>query len=255
MYNPVVTGSYTNENINIYLNMDYPIQMVSVELDGHSIGTYRAAPLIRLPRFGGNILNVMCRFADGQQKTFTFQINPHTRMPDTGNDRTFQPGDILIASDNYGNVLPPGYMGHSAIVVDGEYLVESVTSHPQVQFSPIKEFLAIHPQHTQYRCKDSNLAQQAANFAINYVNTYSDKLKNGQVIPPFTFSLSIPLENLEAGVYCSKLVWHCYYQGAGIKFENDHFLFAPEDLATILKNDERFEQVYMHPQFGFKLDA
>lgn len=254
MNNLVVTGFTNGNKIDIYIDLSYSIQYIQVYRGSHLVGTYPPTPVIQLQSKNEPLLlTIVCIFSSGYKHSTVFA--PDFRQPEVDSaGRAFKPGDILCASDNYGDFLPPGYMGHSAIVVDQDSIIEAVTSHPQVKKSPIDEFLAIHPIHVHYRSKDPDSGNKAANFAEDFLQSYNDKLDNGLAVPPFTFSSQIPLDDLETGLYCSKLVWHSYYQGANITFDNDFFLFAPEDLATTLQNDSRFRQIYKHPEFGFKID-
>lgn len=253
MENSVTSGFTDGNKINIYIDLNYPIECIQVYRGNQLVRTYSPSPVIRLQNRNVQLLTIVCIFSSGYKHSTVF--SPNFRQPEGDTvGRIFKPGDILCASDNYGDFLPPGYMGHSAIVVDQDSIIEAVTSHPQVKKSPIDEFLTIHPIHVHYRSKESDSGNKAANFAEEFLQSYNDKLDNGLAVPPFTFSNQIPLEDLETGLYCSKLVWHSYYQGANIAFNNDFFLFAPEDLATTLQNDSRFKQIYKHPEFGFKID-
>jgi hypothetical protein len=51
------------------------------------------------------------------------------------------------------------------------------------------------------------------------------------------------------------MIWNCYYHGAGYAFPNDHYLFSPEDLSTVLAHDDNFELIYRTPDFQFYLDT
>ncbi|MET3682841.1 hypothetical protein ABID56_000931 [Alkalibacillus flavidus] len=185
-------------------------------------------------------------FDDGSQQTFTLPVA--TRRPSD-----FKPGDILVASDNYGDVYPPGYIGHSAIVIDDSHLIEAVTSYPQVRRAPIDNFLSIHTQVMHARPKDPRLGAAAADYAKEYLRAYTSNLNQDKAVPEFSFTTSVPLNDPNDAIYCSKLVWLSYYYGADVMFDNNFFLFAPVDLEANLENDDRFDVLYKHPEFDFKI--
>jgi len=179
-------------------------------------------------------------------------INTSIREP---NDvvRNYKPGDILVGCDNV-NGLPYGYMGHAAIAIDENYAIESTPMHPIVRKIPISEFNSYHPIHVQIRPRSAEMGKRAAQYAINYLNKFTNNYKNGVYKPTFYFTLESSLADAETYIYCSKLVWLSYYYGAGFEIENDHLWFAPEDLYSQLKDHSYFEIVYIHPDFHFKVD-
>jgi uncharacterized protein YycO len=168
--------------------------------------------------------------------------------------RAFQPGDILVTCDNM-NKLPRGYVGHAAIVVAPGHVVEATAKMPQIRVTPIISFLRVHPHHVQYRPKSAEAGQRAAYCALDYVARYYRYLQQGIRQPVYSLLPSHPLEDPWRAIYCSKLVWLCYYYGAGYRFENDFLLFSPEDLDTRLSQDSHFALIYKHPSFSFKLDT
>jgi hypothetical protein len=176
------------------------------------------------------------------------------RKSKTLRDREFMPGDILVASDNVKEELS-GYMGHSAIVVDGQYLVEASGGHPAISKDTIQQFLTKHPIHAQFRPKEVAIGKKTADFANSYHKKYMDNLKNDIKKPVFSFQLSQDLDNIWEYIYCSKLVWACYHYGADVTFENDHLWFSPEDLHEQLVNHELFETVYTHPNVKFLINT
>ncbi|NIK11453.1 hypothetical protein [Alkalibacillus almallahensis] len=192
-------------------------------------------------------LTIVTKAKDGSRQTLSLPVT--TRRP---ND--FRPGDILVASDNFGDVYPPGYIGHSAIVVDDRHIIESVTSHPQVRKSPANNFLSVHTQVMHARPKDPEVGEAAAAYAKEYLNAYTTNLNNGESVPEFSFTTQVPLNDPNEAIYCSKLVWLSYYYGADIEFDNNFFLFAPVDLEANLEDDDRFEVLYKHPDFDFKIN-
>ncbi|HZG56649.1 hypothetical protein [Paenibacillus sp.] len=162
----------------------------------------------------------------------------------------YRAGDILTACDNELNV-PTGYLGHSAIVVDEEHIVEAVITYPYVQVGRVADFLRVHPKHAQYRPVDPAWGQAAARYAVWYVQQSDRNKASGVNVPPFSFSDAIPLQDPWTSIYCSKLVWLCYYYGVGYPFYNDFYLFSPEDLDAVLSKDPNFRLVYKHPEFQF----
>ncbi|WP_138420336.1 hypothetical protein [Aquibacillus sediminis] len=172
--------------------------------------------------------------------------NPLTR------DRTFQSGDILVASDNV-NQLMTGYVGHSAIVVDEGHLIESPGGHPAIQKDTIQQFLDKHPEHAHFRPKSAQMGKKAANYAEEYIKEYQ---QNGKDKPVFSFTLSQELDDPWEYVYCSKLIYLCYTKGADYEaLENDFLWYSPEDLYSDLIDNDDFELVYEHDDVGFHINT
>jgi hypothetical protein len=169
-------------------------------------------------------------------------------------ERDYQQGDILVASDNIKQELS-GYMGHSALVVDPEYLVEATGGHPAIEKDSIQQFLEKHPIHAHFRPKDKEMGKMAANFATAYYEKYKDNISKDIKKPVFSFQLSQELDDIWEFIYCSKLIWVSYHYGAEYTFENDHLWFSPEDLFHILSEDENFEIVYKHPEVKFLINT
>ncbi|WP_274365364.1 hypothetical protein [Paenibacillus thermotolerans] len=170
------------------------------------------------------------------------------------NEIGYRAGDILTACDNEFDV-PPGYIGHAAIVADNRYMIEAVITYPYVQASTIDSFLTVHPKHAVYRPVDAKMGASAANFAVKYFLQCDANYRSGIAIPKFSFSPQIPLADPWSSIYCSKLVWLSYYYGAGYPFYNDYYLFTPEDLDAVCSKDPHFESVYKHPNFQFLVDT
>ncbi|WP_411954256.1 hypothetical protein ACKXGF_13720 [Alkalibacillus sp. S2W] len=194
-----------------------------------------------------NNLTIVATTASGEHQSFTIPVV--TRRP---ND--FRPGDILVASDNFGDIFPSGYIGHSAIVVDELHIIESVSSHPQVRRLPAYNFLSVHTQVMHARPKDASIGLAATAYAKEYLKAYNNNLKQGKPVPEYSFTIQVPLNDPNEAIYCSKLVWLSYYYGANIEFDNNFFLFAPVDLEINLENDDRFDVLYKHPDFDFKIN-
>lgn len=166
----------------------------------------------------------------------------------------FRPGDILVGCTNV-NGFPPGYMGHSAIVVDPNHIVEAVVTFPTIRKVPISVFQSDHPIYAVIRPASKEIGEKAALSALDYLQKYQANVKSGNNMPPFSFVPGIPLEDPWQGVYCSKLVWLSYFYGAGLRFPNDFGLFSPEDLYTIVGQDKNFIVVFKHPEFRFLINT
>lgn len=166
----------------------------------------------------------------------------------------YRAGDILTACDNE-LAIPDGLLGHSAIAINNFQMIEAVISRPHVQISSIKKFRHHHPKHAIYRPKKSTWGKTAAEFARSYLAQRNEYLRLGLERPPFSFSSQLPLDDPWSSIYCSKLVWLCYHYGAGYTFKNDHFLFTPEDLDTILRKDPNFITIHRHRKLKFLIDT
>ncbi|MGM8216692.1 hypothetical protein ACLIA0_14230 [Bacillaceae bacterium W0354] len=249
MEQPFAHGIHSDDHTTVHINLlRESIRYIQIYKGHHLIGTYQPNSDFHIKNDERAPITVMAVLTNGIRIEADIPVSSINEQK-----RQFEAGDILVACDNVGD-LPPGYMGHSAMVIDEEHIIEAVTSKPQVRKSPIEEFLTFHPNHVHFRCKDEKAAKQATKYALGYLKIYNDSLNQDKGVPPFTFSPFIALDNAWDGIYCSKLVWLCYYFGANIKFENDYFLFTPEDLATTLEQDDRFKLIYKHPQFEFKID-
>ncbi|GAA0465263.1 YiiX/YebB-like N1pC/P60 family cysteine hydrolase [Alkalibacillus silvisoli] len=249
---PIVTGSSTDDIVTIDLDLNQrPISYLNVYRSEELVGIFEPIRSFHLRNENLEPINVECIFSDGTYySTFlTFEENRHIRSP-----QDFRPGDILVASDNFGDVFPPGYIGHSAIVIDDNHIIESVTSHPQVRKAPIQNFLSIHTQVMHARPKDPNIGLAAAEYAKEYLEVYNSNMNQERPVPEFSFTTRVPLNDPDDAIYCSKLVWLSYYYGADVEFQNNFFLFAPVDLKANIEDDDRFEVVYQHPEFDFKIN-
>jgi len=170
------------------------------------------------------------------------------------NTKSYQAGDILVASDNVARI-PRGYMGHSSLMISQKELIEATDSVPYIRVLPIEKFQHDHPIHAQYRPKSAEMGHRAAYCALDYLQKYVQSMRQGTHRPPFSFTTDIPLHDPWSSVYCSKLVWLCYYYGANYAFPNDFFLFTPQDLDAHLQQDPHFTLIYKHPQHLFRLDT
>ncbi|MBM7570694.1 hypothetical protein [Aquibacillus albus] len=168
--------------------------------------------------------------------------------------RDYKPGDILVASDNVNEAFT-GYMGHSALVVDENHVIESPGGYPAIRKDSIQQFLDKHPQHAHFRPKSKEIGQKAVAYAEEYLKEYEKNIENGEKTPTFSFNLTQSLKDPWEYIYCSKLVWLSYYHGADYELENDHLWFSPEDLYTKLKDNDDFELIYEHEEVNFQLDT
>lgn len=247
--------SYTEQHLVIRKNKDVPIFNIKIYSGYHLVAQLISFEQIKINR---NYLTINQIIIQGDLYTThgilpiqeIFHRNDLLRVPD---DITYQPGDLLIASDNQ-NGLPSGYMGHSAIVVDENHAIDSVASSPIVRKIPISYFLENHPQHAHYRPKSEKTGQNAADYALNYLQKFNENKKKDVEKPTFYFSLETPLKDEWTYIYCSKLIWLSYYYGADYEFKNDYLWFAPEDIYTAVKDNPDFDKIYIHPDFGFNID-
>lgn len=183
-----------------------------------------------------------------------FHIQRYNGEQSLSREVTYEAGDILVACDN-ANGLPYGYMGHSALVVDKEHIIEAVTTSPIVKKVKIEKFTSDHPNHAQFRPKSHKKGEKAANYALNYLQTFKQNKEKNIDKPVFYLALETPLTDEWTYIYCSKLIWLSYYYGADYEFHNDHLWFSPEDLYANLKDNPHFDLIYIHPNFSFQLDS
>jgi len=166
----------------------------------------------------------------------------------------YKAGDILTACDNELSI-PDGILGHSAIVINKLQMIEAVVSPPYLQKASIHKFTKNHPKHAIYRPKNPAWGKAAAKFARSYLVQKNYYKQLGIERPPFSFSPQLPLSDPWSSIYCSKLIWLCYHYGAGHTFNNDHFLFSPQDLDTLLRKDSNFKTLFRHRRFKFIIDT
>ena len=246
-------GRFLEVNINA---TNPPLERVEFFLDERYIGALPGTgqrflfPLNLPPNQKGTVL---CKGILQGETTLTQKFILEGDHINPG-DRTFMPGDILVACDNVGS-LPPGLMGHSAIVFNKTTIIEAVSTKPYIRKYSIAKFMEEHPLHAQYRPNDPNVGVIAKNAAVKYLNYYRRNRKRGIERPEFSFSETTPLDDLRKTTYCSKLIWLCYAYGPKIKLDNDHFLFSPEDLEVTLEKHPEFIRVYKHPHFDFLIDS
>ncbi|MRH44249.1 hypothetical protein GH741_16520 [Aquibacillus halophilus] len=169
-------------------------------------------------------------------------------------DRNFKPGDILVASDNLNETMT-GYIGHSALVIDKDNLIESPGGHPAIRKDTIQQFLDKHPVHAQFRPRSKKNGKAAVEYATNYLKKYKDNLDQGIEEPVFSYNLSQSIEDPWEHIYCSKLIWLSYFHGASYKLDNDYLWYSPEDLYTNLLASVDFELIYEHEDVEFIINT
>ncbi|WP_153463801.1 hypothetical protein [Sediminibacillus terrae] len=228
---------------------------------GHSVYIDQLLYMVQVQGGRFSIDTTMLREGFHQLQIISFELPTGRPVAFTGwnfrigqqdfRERDFQPGDILVASDNL-DEIKTGYVGHSALVVDQENVIESPGLHPAIRKAPIHQFLTKHPVHGHFRPKASEDGKAAAEYAEGYLNEFKEK---GQQAPVFSFNLSSSLDDPWEYIYCSKLIWLSYYYGADYKLENDFLWFSPEDLYNNLKENGDFQTVYQHPDVKFILNT
>jgi hypothetical protein len=256
--------SQTREWIKFEAKSNVPFSSIVLYVDDYKKGIVHSQSLKELFldkntfHSGSHLLTIVATYTIAGREfevyeRFMFDVEKGTTESVREYIQLFKPGDILVACDN-ANGLPPGYMGHSAIVVDPKNLVESVMVNPSIMEDTIDQFIDSHPIHAHYRPKSSIAGEKAAQFALEYLEKYEDNIAKGIEKPKFSFFTISPLDNPWETIYCSKLVWLSYYYGADYKFKNDYLWFAPQDLEEVLSVDDRFELLYKHPNYRFKID-
>jgi hypothetical protein len=258
----------TASGVKINKISNFPFYSYALFVDHWHVGTFFNAPpfYLDLKPFspGKHLLTLIAYHAVAERPfcivgKFPFYVqgagavgNESTTLAEERN-REFRSGDILVASDNV-NELMTGYMGHTAIVIDQNSLIESPGGYPAIRQDNIQQFLRLHPNHAQFRPKSAEMGEKAAQYASSYLNKYRENLASGIESPIFSISFG-PLDDPWTDIYCSKLIWLSYYYGADYKFKNDYLWFSPEDLYTQLSEDRHFEEIYKHPDFEFKLNT
>lgn len=265
--NPHFSVEQTASRVKINKISGFPFYVYMFFVDPRYIGASFHSPPFYLDKRGlgpgKHLLTIVAYYAVAgipfpvlEQFPFHVQVavgrSPSTPYAAERN-RDFRTGDILVASDNV-NELMTGYMGHSAIVIDQNHLIESPGGHPAIRQDSIQQFLELHPQHAQFRPKSAEMGEKAADYAKSYLAKYNVNLKNGVESPVFSISFK-PLDDPWTDIYCSKLIWLSYYYGVDYKFKNDYLWFSPEDLYSLLAEDRHFELIYKHPDFGFKINT
>ncbi|WP_246943963.1 hypothetical protein [Bacillus pinisoli] len=236
-------------------NRTFPF--VEVFLNGKYVGLYKLETnsKLRVPLDEELKSYVLSGYLqnDLEISPFSHRMNISTPENEKQIESDYRAGDILVACDNVGG-LPYGYMGHSALVVDKENIIEAVISDPIVRKAPISDFTKYHPMYAHFRPKNQEMGEKAATYAEKYLKKFEEYKKEGQSKPLFYFTISTPITDEWKYIYCSKLVWLSYHYGANYSFPVDHLWFSPEDLYTILSRSDEFEVMYVHPDFQFFID-
>lgn len=153
---------YHQGQLKIRKRTAIPFFAHTVYLDRQHLGTYKAIEHVHLDinelRPGKHVLYIFAYpFGNSMPvyEHFVFSI-PHAKELQS---RDFQPGDILVACDNAGQ-LPPGFMGHAAIVVDSKSIIESPGPNPPIEKSSVLEFLIFHPLHAQFRPQKAKMGKK-----------------------------------------------------------------------------------------------
>jgi uncharacterized protein YycO len=231
---------------------------IEILMNGQYAGAYSMRRKLIIPMKVNDVIErvELVGYRANEKGTFPFQKQFILSESETKREKPkqeFRAGDVLVACDNV-NGLPYGYMGHSAIVVDEDNLIESVASDPYVRKVPISQLTDYHPIYAHFRPKNEELGKKAASYAERYLATYQKNKENGINNPIFYFSLNLPLTDEWTYIYCSKLVWLSYHYGGNYTFVNDHLWFAPEDLYTQMSNSNDFDLIYKHPSYKFIID-
>jgi hypothetical protein len=253
----------TSQRLIIRVLSHLPFRDVSLYVDDQYAGTFPHQREFNIDKakihLGTHVLYVVASYDWGGkehqvQEGYIFQVsykrgNTEWRQPSSD----FRAGDILVACDN-ANGLPPGYMGHSALVVDEQDLIESVMVNPSIRKASVDQFLKAHPMHAHFRPKIKEVGQKATEYAENYLLKYNENLEQGINSPQFSFLPSQDLKDEWGTIFCSKLVWLAYYYGADYRFEVNGMWFSPQNLYADLIEDENFELLYIHPEFSYKIE-
>ncbi|GAA4719479.1 hypothetical protein [Brevibacillus fulvus] len=241
-----------------------PFQTYTFEVDGQMVEANQKGPRFYIKKEGMSLgertLTVSAHLPGWERspivEQFTFLVKEQPANLPTAPIpvREFKAGDILVASDNV-NGLQPGYMGHSAIVINGTELIEAVGGQTAIRKDTIQQFVDQHKLHAHYRPKSAELGSKAAVYAGNYYSQYAENVSKGEQKPIFSFDLQSPLDDPWGEIYCSKLVWLAYHYGAGYTMKNDHLWFSPGDLDANLRHNPDFTEVYRHPEMKFVINT
>ncbi|MDQ0255807.1 uncharacterized protein YycO [Evansella vedderi] len=252
-------------NFNVYSNRPYIIirpkpntfSYIHVFLDELKLKTFGTDDDIylrkdKLPK-GAHILRLIGenKITQYEEETFYSIDVAREKLVREPQKHDYKTGDIIVASDNKKGI-PDGYMGHSALIIDEKYMLESDYSADSIAINSINSFFKDHEWYALYRPLDEKMGQQAVEWGLSYYEKYQENLKKGINRPVFSFIPS-SMKDLWNAIYCSKLIWVCYYYGANYKFEHDGLWFSPQNLDEQLKKDKNFTLIYEHPDHSFKI--
>lgn len=199
--------------------------------------------------------------SDGESTSYTGQeeTNHSTEQWEWGEatpslrEVDYRPGDILVASDNaFG--IPQGYIGHASLVVDETSILESVNVTESIQVNDLASFFDSHEWYAHYRPKNEQMGRDVVEWGLSYYEKYQQNLEEGDNRPRFSFRPTKNMKELWDTIYCSKLVWLCYYYGADYEFNKRGLWFSPQNLNDELEADDNFMLVEKHPDHTFKIN-
>lgn len=140
-----------NDWINIKVISSLPFCSFSFYVNGQVVGFFNEGREFNLDKSrlhsGSHLLYVIGHYihlgvVKDVQESFIIHVprKQHNNIHMRGREVEFRAGDILVACDNV-NGLPPGYMGHSVIVIDEQNVIESATVYPSIRESSIAQFV------------------------------------------------------------------------------------------------------------------
>ncbi|WP_202079946.1 hypothetical protein [Caldalkalibacillus salinus] len=186
------------------------------------------------------------------QERYVIRVTSHTRPSELGR-QDFRAGDILVASDNASGI-PSGYIGHSALVINQERILESVSRTESISIDPVSTFFDGRERYAHFRPVDPEMGEQAVQWGLEYHKAYQENLEKGINKPKFSFTPSKDMTETWDTIYCSKLIWLCYYYGADYEFEVKGLWFSPQNLDDELSRDPNFETIHKHPEHSFYIE-
>ncbi|MDG5788439.1 hypothetical protein QA612_13200 [Evansella sp. AB-P1] len=241
---------------NSYINFSY----IKVFIDDQELSFRRQKNEVVIPKKsltgGTHLLNIKgkCIFHSQEhivEEGYSFTVDKE-RENTQERQHDFKCGDIIVASDNKKGI-PDGYMGHSALVIDDSRILESNNRVESISITPISHFYDDHQWYALFRPKNDKLGYEAVKWGLSYHKKYKEKLEKGVNRPKFSFLPSKDLKDLWTTIYCSKLIWLCYFFGANHPFKQQGLWFSPQNLNDELKNDDQFKLIYKHPKHSFKI--
>lgn len=126
---------------------------------------------------------------------------------------TYKTGDILVTTDTFGD----GILGHAGIMMDGKVL-EITPKHKEGKpnILSVADWRAAYPSTLMVvrYTGSSSKAISAAQWGYTKYGAPNAPFRGDKVAYAVTAGIYE-----YATTYCSKLVWNCYYDGAGITFE------------------------------------
>ena len=251
----------TEDYIQIVALQNHGFTYLHVYIDDQYVFTYRDCQEVNIPKRcipkGAHFLhlNGILSFENMPFfQSYMIEIEKRTDQFVTKRSQDFQPGDILIACDNVMSV-PTGYVGHSALVIDREDILESVMRFPSISIDTIDSFFKDHTLYAHYRPKNPEHGKAAVEWGLDYYRKYIKNVNKEIYKPKFTFVPSIRPKDIWDTIYCSKLIWFCYYYGANYEIKYRGPWISPRNLDEVLTKDPNFKLIYKHPDFSFKINV